>query len=155
MNAYTGEVIKPELISWSDKEHSLNVDRMDDTHKEFTDLINKLYIAPDEEFRYLFDKLCNHTEKHFSQENELMLQTSFPAIAEHVDEHRRILAELNQFNKRVKKGLYSFGRAYIRDTIPQWFSLHIITMDSALAAHLKNRQSAAHNQAAASTLEIT
>lgn len=126
-----------QLINWSDEDHSLNLDIMDDTHREFVDIINQLNSASDAEFRGLFEKLLVHTESHFARENELMEKTGFPAIAEHKGEHLRILGEFNQFNNRVKKGLYTFGRAYIRDSIPQWFNLHLATMDSALAAHLK------------------
>jgi len=126
-----------QLINWSDEEHSLQLDIMDDTHREFVAIINQLNSASDAEFRRLFEKLHVHTEAHFARENELMEKTCFPAITEHKEEHLRILGELHQFNTRVKKGLYSFGRSYIRDSIPQWFSLHLSTMDSALAAHLK------------------
>jgi hypothetical protein len=45
---------------------------------------------------------------------------------------------LNQFKKRVDKGLIGFGRNYIKERMPDWFALHAATMDSALAMHLKN-----------------
>jgi len=30
------------------------------------------------------------------------------------------------------------GRAYVTQQLPGWFDLHAVTMDSALAAHLKS-----------------
>jgi len=38
---------------------------------------------------------------------------------------------------RVDKGMITFGRSFVRDRLPQWFGLHVTTMDSALVAHIK------------------
>jgi hemerythrin-like metal-binding protein len=126
------------LINWNDQEFLLGVGVMDDTHHEFIDLVNELAMADDRTFKGLFDTLITHTLQHFEQEERLMLDSAFPAINEHKDEHQRILGELNQFKKRVDKGLLSFGRSYINDRMPGWFRLHAASMDSALAAHLKD-----------------
>ena len=122
--------MKTQLINWSDDDHTLNFDAMDDTHQEFIALLNVLYRSPDHDFQRLYDDFCQH-------ENELMQESAFPARSEHMDEHKRILGELHRFKKRIDMGLYAFGRAYLRDSMPRWFKLHIATMDSALAAHLK------------------
>ncbi len=125
-------------IEWQDQRFLLGVDCMDNTHKEFVTLVNRLATAPDTGFADMFNELITHTRVHFLQEKELMLASKFPAYAEHNEEHMRILGELNQFKKRVDKGLIAFGRNYIRERIPEWFALHAATMDSALALHLKD-----------------
>jgi hemerythrin len=66
--------------------------------------------------------------------------SGFPAISEHASDHQRVLGELARFEKRVVAGSTAMARAYIREQLPHWFDLHIKTMDSALAAHLKNSQ---------------
>jgi hypothetical protein len=33
--------------------------------------------------------------------------------------------------------MIAFGRSFVRERLPQWFGLHVTTMDSALAAHIK------------------
>jgi len=71
-----------QLINWSDQDHSLNLNIMDDTHREFVVIINQLNTASDADFKGLFEKLLIHTEAHFARENELMEKTGFPAIAE-------------------------------------------------------------------------
>ena len=119
---------------------------MDDTHKEFVKLVNQLSRAPDSQFSDLFDSLIDHTQKHFTQEERFMLESRFPAYAEHNDEHMRILGELNHFKKRVDKGLITFARNYINDRIPDWFRLHAATMDSALAMHLQQTGLSQNNQ---------
>jgi hemerythrin len=111
---------------------------MDNTHVEFVGLVNLADESSDRDFARMFGILIEHTRKHFEQEDRLMTDSAFPAIAEHRDEHQRILGELEQFRKRVDRGLLAFGRNYIRGSLAEWFPLHAATMDSALAAHLKS-----------------
>lgn len=128
------------IIEWDDDNFLLGIAIMDDTHKEFISLVNQLAETDDSEYVTLFDKLISHTKQHFEQEEKLMIESDFPAYVEHNDEHQRILGELNQFKKRVDRGLIDFGRQYIKERIPEWFRLHAASMDSALAAHLKTVQ---------------
>jgi hemerythrin-like metal-binding protein len=126
------------IIEWQDEQFLLGVDIMDDTHREFIDLVNRLNQASDVDFPALFDALIDHTQAHFEMEEKLMRDTGFTSYAEHREDHQRVLGELNQFRKRVQKGLLAFGRNYIRERMPSWFPLHASIMDSALAMHLKN-----------------
>ena len=109
---------------------------IDQDHASFIELVNKMETANDREFVMLFNQLLIHTSEHFESENQLMAQSAFPAINEHQGEHHRVLAEFKQFQKRVDRGLLAFGRSYVTDSLPQWFTLHVTTMDSALAAHI-------------------
>ena len=127
------------IIEWDDNRFRLGVNAMDDTHIEFVELVNAVDRAEGEEFIRLFDLLISHTREHFDHENKLMIESEFPALAEHRGEHERVLGELVQFGQRVHKGLIPFGRSYLRSSIVHWFPLHAATMDSALAAHLKSR----------------
>ena len=125
------------IFDWSNSDFSLNLSVMDDTHKEFVELYNKIIIADDHRFPELFETFISHTTNHFNTENTLMEQSNFPAINEHKDEHRRVINELKYFQTKVNELKFSFARFYIKDRIPLWFKLHLATMDSALAAHLK------------------
>jgi hemerythrin len=126
------------IISWDDNRFLLDVEIMDDTHKEFVALVNRLAASADSEFAARFDALTTHNTAHFQQEEKLMIESRFPAFAEHRDDHLRILGEFRQFKKRVDAGLIVFARNYINARLPEWFSLHAATMDSALAVHLKS-----------------
>ena len=115
---------------------------IDEDHKDFIALVNRLDAASNAEFPALFKELYEHTEQHFDRENRLMAESGFPAEAEHKGEHQRVLGEFKQFQSRVDKGLIAFGRSFVKERLPQWFLLHVATMDSALSAHLKSRESA-------------
>ena len=110
---------------------------IDDTHEEFTTLLSQLINTPNEKYASAFKTFLEHVEKHFSQEDSLMLQSRDPSLAEHQSEHKRVLGELKQFEKRIAMGRSSLAKAYIKDKLPEWFSLHTSTMDSALVAHLE------------------
>jgi hemerythrin-like metal-binding protein len=111
---------------------------IDNDHDEFITLVNKLDTAGNADFPALFQQLYEHTEQHFERENQLMQQFAFPAESEHKGEHQRVLGEFKQFKTRIDKGMITFGRSFVRERLPQWFGLHVTTMDSALAAHIKN-----------------
>jgi hemerythrin-like metal-binding protein len=128
------------LINDFDKKFMLDFKQMDETHIEFVDLVNQLDIADKETFQSLFKVLAEHTKTHFENEQQLMEASDFSATSEHVSDHQRVLGELARFGKRVAAGSTTMARAYIREQLPHWFELHIKTMDSALAAHLKNSQ---------------
>jgi hemerythrin-like metal-binding protein len=119
---------------------SVGYDLIDNDHGIFIDLINQLDKANNTDFPGLFTRLYQHTEEHFESESRLMAQFGFPAETEHKGEHQRVLGEFKQFKTRIDKGLISFGRAFVKERLPQWFLLHITTMDSALAAHIKTQQ---------------
>lgn len=116
---------------------NLQFDSLDDDHHCFAELVNRLEHASKQDFAKLFEQLFNHTQRHFDKENQLMLDTSFPAIQEHKAEHQRVLTEFKQFKKSVDKGLISFGQSFIKERLPSWFQMHLVTMDSALVAHIK------------------
>jgi hemerythrin-like metal-binding protein len=128
------------LIEAFEERYLLGIASMDDTHREFVDLVNRLGVVPKAEFIQLFAELFAHTQEHFEQEKHLMETSGFPALREHTDEHQRILGELNRFSQKVASGSIMMGKAYVTQQLPQWFDLHAKTMDSALAAHLKSEK---------------
>lgn len=126
------------LLTWNNDKHALGFERMDLTHHEFSELVNAAWEAEDKTvFQSAFAALLEHTEQHFADEEALMLNSGFPATAEHKAEHERVLAQMMQFNKRVQRGLVKIGREMLKE-MPAWFELHAATMDSALVAHLKS-----------------
>jgi hemerythrin-like metal-binding protein len=124
------------LIDNFEQRYLLGVEKMDETHREFAALVNRLGTANKEEFIACFPELVAHTREHFDQEQQWMKASCFPATREHMDDHQRILGELDRFAQRVSTGAIAMGRAYVTQQLPQWFDIHAKTMDSALASHL-------------------
>lgn len=125
------------LLRWSDQRHRLGVEVMDGYHREFLDILSALALAPDGLFPALHKELMRHVAEHFGQEEILMRETSFPSQDEHAEEHKRIIGELSAMQSRAQSGRLAMPREFINTRMPEWFQLHLVTMDSALAGHLK------------------
>jgi hemerythrin len=124
------------LIDPASPDILLQLGEVDDMHQEFAQLVNALADANGNGFVEQFSRLYDHCQAHFAREKELMEASQYAALAEHDSEHQRILGEMKQYQRKVNKGAISFARAYVKDRLPEWFQLHLTTMDSALAHHL-------------------
>ena len=124
------------ILPWQDA-FELGNAAMDATHKEFIDLLNRVDTIDNESFLHYFDELLEHTKAHFQAENDLMEQSQFLSIREHRDDHDRILAEMMQMQRFAAKGMTKIARSYIKEKLPEWFTTHAASMDTALALHVK------------------
>jgi len=125
------------LLTWSQERLGLGVPVMDGYHHEFLSILAALVTMPDGVFVALFKELVRHTREHFAQEELLMQETGYPAAREHIEEHRRVLSDLEAMLARAECGRMAMPREFIKNHMPEWFQLHLVTMDSALAQHLK------------------
>ena len=133
---------KPQA-NWDEARHTLGVAEMDDVHREFIGQVAALIAASNAEFPALFQTLINHTREHFTAEGQLMRGSKYPGIPEHESEHHRVLGELLQLNRSLKRGHLPLVRAYVKEGLPEWFDTHVAMMDAALAMHLKRNTSVA------------
>jgi hypothetical protein len=61
----------------------------------------------------------------------------------HEGEHHRVLGELQQLNRTLKRGRLPLVRAFVKQGLPEWFDNHLTMMDGALTGYLKQVQSTA------------
>lgn len=118
---------------------ALGYEPMDETHREFVALANRALAAGRDELPELFHQLLEHTRTHFAAEERQMQQSAFSALAEHRAEHQRVLGEMTMFLERAQRGRTTMAKEYLQQRLPGWFSVHLVTMDSALAAHLAHK----------------
>ena len=130
------------VLVWSDEQMGLGRQDMDDTHREMVDLINRVAEAGKETFAERFGELVAHTHQHFAHELELMQTSGDPAQKEHEHQHAKLLGELAAMQARVNRGQFTMARAFVAERLPEWLQLHAASMDSMLAAHLKNSEKA-------------
>ena len=128
------------MLTWDESRFSLGVADMDDAHREFIALVTLQTQADEAEFTFLFQKLMEHARMHFTEEGWLMRLCKFQALAEHESEHHRLLGELMQLKHSLSRGRTALVRAYVKNGLPEWFRLHLATMDAALAAQLKRME---------------
>jgi hemerythrin-like metal-binding protein len=123
------------LLEWSPS-YELDVALMDETHREFADLVNQVGEASDAELVARFDNLIEHTVAHFEQENLWMQECGFPPIDCHVGEHNRVIQALRSVRSLLLRGDLAIARRAAEEMSP-WFANHAATMDAALAFHIK------------------
>lgn len=118
-------------------QYQLGDAEMDAVHEEFIAFCLEAQAVKGEDFKAAFQRLFEHTSQHFADEETRMQASGYPALGEHRADHQRILGDMDRFNQRLQAGRPAMmARAWLSDSLAQWFAVHAQTMDSALAAHL-------------------
>lgn len=97
-------------LEWSEA-LVLNVPIMDETHREFVDLLTEVENAADEALLPLWQALISHTEAHFGQEDRWMQATGFAADNCHSTQHKVVLDIMREGAKCCAEGDCSMVRA--------------------------------------------
>jgi hemerythrin len=117
---------------WTDA-YLLGYVPMDDTHREFVDIVDAMLAASDQDFAGHLDTFLKHAESHFSQERDWMAATDFPAMDCHVDEHNAVLKSVHEVKALLAAGGdASIGRSLAEELV-RWFPGHADYMDASLA----------------------
>ncbi len=120
------------LIAWSSK-YSVGVKNLDDQHKELINLLNELHAAmlkgqAQSVAGALLPNALRLAREHFSTEERLMESTKYTGLAEQRSEHASLLARLDEFNARHKRGdstVYLELLNFMRD----WLTHHMQQVD--------------------------
>lgn len=107
---------------------------MDDTHKEFVDLLAVVEASGDDTVLEKWSALIDHTDAHFGQEDRWMTQTGFSSSNCHSTQHQIVL-------QVMREGLTRQDIPMVRQMVSElalWFPQHAQAMDAALALHLRS-----------------
>jgi len=123
-------------LAWSDA-LVLELDFMDDTHREFVDLLAATETAEDADLLQRFEALIDHTDDHFGREDRWMRDTQFSSSNCHTLQHTVVLQVMREGLKRgQEQGDLDLVRQMAKE-LGTWFPQHAQTMDAALALHLR------------------
>ncbi len=125
------------VFGWHDR-FLLGHAEMDETHREFIDLVNALLTVDDAELGPALAAFAAHTEAHFAQENEWMEKNDFPPRDCHIDEHNKVLASVREVQQQLAEGDVAIVRDLAK-ALMDWFPEHADYLDSALATWLVKR----------------
>ncbi len=123
------------LLEWSDA-LSLDLPLMDDTHREFVDLLAQAVQADDARLLPAWNALIDHTQDHFDREDRWMTDTRFSSSNCHTTQHKVVLAVMREGAKRGANGDLALVRELARE-LGLWFPQHAQSMDAALALHVR------------------
>lgn len=122
-------------LEWSDA-LSLDLPLMDDTHREFVDLLATVESAADDAVIPAWRTLVDHTQVHFDQEDRWMRETRFAAGNCHSVQHKVVLDVMREGLTRAEGGDIELLRMMAGE-LALWFPQHAQSMDAGLALHLR------------------
>ena len=109
---------------------------MDDTHREFVELLAQAENAADDALAGHWRTLVEHTDDHFSREDRWMLDTRFSSSNCHTVQHKVVLQVMREGLLMAQAGDFVSLRHMAKE-LGLWFPQHAQTMDAALALHLR------------------
>jgi hemerythrin-like metal-binding protein len=109
---------------------------MDDTHREFVDLLARVGTAGDEALLQQWAALVEHTDDHFGREDQWMQNTGFSSSNCHSMQHKVVLQVMREGLVRGQAGDLAMVRQMAHE-LGLWFPQHAQAMDAALALHLR------------------
>jgi hemerythrin len=117
-------------------ERSLGVPSLDAAHQAILDELDRLSQVDDKDFCNGYCELARRIDLDFSAEEKWMEKIIYPQFQSHLEQHSRVLSAIHHAMPRVMEGDIASGRKVIR-LLPQWFMMHIPTMDRSLATALR------------------
>jgi hemerythrin-like metal-binding protein len=136
MNTPTTTLDEQPTLTWSD-DLVMNMDKMDQTHREFVDLLAATELAPEDKLISSFIELIAHTDEHFTGENQWMQDVSFGPGGCHTDEHDMILKVMREALRRGQEDGNLQMVRQLTGELAVWFDGHAKSMDAVLAMFLK------------------
>jgi hemerythrin-like metal-binding protein len=122
-------------LQWSDA-LALDLPLMDDTHREFVDLLARVEAASDATLLEAWRELIAHTDDHFGREDEWMKNTQFASSNCHSMQHEVVLSVMREGAQHGEGGDLASVRQMASE-LGNWFPQHAQSMDAALALHLR------------------
>jgi len=115
---------------------ALDLPLMDDTHREFVDLLAAVERADDAQLLPAWIALVEHTDHHFAMEDGWMAATRFASGNCHSTQHQVVLRVMREGTARARQGDLQVLRVMAGE-LALWFPQHAQSMDAALALHLR------------------
>lgn len=126
-------------FSWNES-YSVRVQQLDAQHKMLFQTIGSLSDAMrmgkgSDVIRDVVHKLAIYTRTHFLQEEVLMKQTGYPALAAHQAQHQKLLSEVEQYKRALDEG-QNPNTVAVLTFLQKWLVEHILKSDKAYSDHL-------------------
>lgn len=129
-------------IEWTEN-LSVGVTLINDQHKQLIDIINDLHSAMKSgQSKNVLDdilkRLLEYTKYHFSAEEKLMDQYSYPAAMAHKKKHTDLTEDVVKMIKKNEAG----GPAQsvmVLSFLKDWLSDHILQTDKAFGTYLQDK----------------
>lgn len=127
-------------IHWT-QDMQLGIPEMDESHRAMLDELNRLAQADDADLMDRFARLVASIERDFREEEDTMERIDYMDLRPHCEHHARTLSGLHHAASLGWQGDLSEVRRAI-ELLPQWFVMHLHTMDIRLAMAIRTTDDA-------------
>ena len=128
-----------DQLAWTDA-FLVGYEPMDDTHREFVEIVDAMLQASDEALLTQLQRLIQHCEQHFSQEEHYMNSTAFPARECHANEHNAVLNSMREVTTYVENGGDPAEIRRLTVELARWFPGHTDYLDASLAQWVAKKE---------------
>lgn len=131
------------LIEWSDKDFSVGCPEMDEQHKKWVGIINRLHDAlldyeVDNDYKYtLFNELLEYAEVHFSDEEKLMEDIDYPDLQKHKEMHYFFKTTILEGAQKLFND-EPIMMSQVMSQLKNWLIDHILKEDIIYGKHLSH-----------------
>lgn len=129
-------------ISWDEK-FVVGHERIDHEHLVFFDLIKNLSHLSncdnsEERVNRLLTEVKKYADFHFCSEENIMIDLEYPDFAQHKNEHKMLLHELDSIIHEFKEREVQLTEIVL--FMFRWFAAHTSNSDKKLSAYIKSKQ---------------
>jgi hemerythrin len=120
------------LYAWNPT-YSVKVKRFDEDHQQLFSIINELHQGMSsgrgkEVLQDVLTKLLRYTERHFTAEEAVMKELSYPGLAAQINQHRTFTNKIKEVAEQYKAGTIGLS-INVLDFLSKWLSQHIVGVD--------------------------
>jgi hemerythrin-like metal-binding protein len=120
------------VFEWK-SEYSVNVSEIDEQHKIFINILNKLYTSinhseTDSSLTIILKELVDYAHTHFATEEKYFDKFNYDFSIEHKAEHAHILDQIASFEKLHSEKKKDISMELI-DFLEDWLITHILEQD--------------------------
>lgn len=128
------------LFLWK-KSYEIGVEEIDLQHRRLVRLINELSDAMmirqgHREVPHILDELVDYIQLHFTAEEKIMQQCSYPGQKEHVGEHLAMTGKILEYRHRSEQS-HDLKAKELLDFLCGWFKQHVVVNDRALGDYMR------------------
>jgi len=134
------------LITWDQDKFSVGIDEINEQHKKWITLINRLHdsiMTHDSEIsqEIAIREMLDYTHFHFKQEEDLLRKVAYPDYEKHKLEHGHFILKLEKLDQDIANGNYVL-RTQIMSILKNWLENHICKVDTLYGSFISdnNRQ---------------
>ncbi len=131
------------ICEWT-SDYSVGISEVDRHHQRLFEILNDLFNlmrdgAEDKPILKVIEELLDYTNYHFTEEEKIMEQMHYPALAQHKILHQELIQQLKTFQASAQSGMAIFVAIKIADVGLAWLKNHILTVDHQYSEYMKQQ----------------